>query len=428
MKVPHQLNGLLSMNKRKLLNIIIICWADFAVGLSLSIMAPFYPRETLDRGVSVTVSGIVLSAIYLANVILTPLCGKYLEKLGSRNFLSLGLLFLGLGNGIIGVLEYVRNPTTFVSVSISLRIVAALGDSMASPACYALIAKQVGQESQGKATSIVEAFFGAGTMFGPSIGGILYDAGGFKLPFFFLGGFSLLFAAASTLMFKDFAEEKVVDDSASDEENSDVKWTQILKAPGVMIGLVAATCAATGWQWYAASLEVHYHEIFNFTSTATGLILMAFGISYTLATPVFGYMVDRGFSKFWAMVLGNILIAVAFIFLGPSPPLDGIIGQHVWLHILSLISQGVGTSAVYFGSLMYMIDGVIKSGVPDKDQTRGMVTGLWVVCDCIGGYLGNTFGSMAYDQLGFEYSQEIMVLIEIVGIGILFVLKFLQKK
>ena len=98
---------------------------------------------------------------------------------------------------------------------------------------------------------------------------------------------------------------------------------------------------------------------------------------------------------------------------------------------------------------MYMIDGVIKSGVPDKDQTRGMVTGLWVVCDCIGkriffkkestiylpnfflnlgGYLGNTFGSMAYDQLGFEYSQEIMVLIEIVGIGLLFVLKFLQKK
>ena len=28
-----------------------------------------------------------------------------------------------------------------------------------------------------------------------------------------------------------------------------------------MIGLVAATCAATGWQWYAASLEVHYHEV-----------------------------------------------------------------------------------------------------------------------------------------------------------------------
>ena len=83
-------------------------------------------------------------------MILTPLCGKYLDKLGSRNFLSIGLLFLGLGNGIIGALEYVRDPTTFVSVSILLRIVAALGDSMATPACYALIAKQVGQESQGR--------------------------------------------------------------------------------------------------------------------------------------------------------------------------------------------------------------------------------------------------------------------------------------
>ena len=85
---------------------------------------------------------------------------------------------------------------------------------------------------QGKATGIVEAFFGAGTMFGPSIGGILYDAGGFKFPFFFLGGFSLLFAAASILMFKDFAKEKGENDIDAEEENSDIKWTQILKAPG----------------------------------------------------------------------------------------------------------------------------------------------------------------------------------------------------
>jgi hypothetical protein len=40
---------------------------------------------------------------------------------------------------------------------------------------------------QGKAISAAEAFFGMGTMFGPSLGGALYEYGGFSLPFWISG-------------------------------------------------------------------------------------------------------------------------------------------------------------------------------------------------------------------------------------------------
>lgn len=40
---------------------------------------------------------------------------------------------------------------------------------------------------QGKAISLAEACFGVGTMFGPSIGGFLYQIGGFSLPFWVAG-------------------------------------------------------------------------------------------------------------------------------------------------------------------------------------------------------------------------------------------------
>ena len=96
-----------------------------------------------------TLSGVVLSAIYMANFIFQPLVGKYLEIFGSKNFLILGCIVLGLGNGVIGAMEYVSDSTTFISVSIAMRVLAAVGDSMATPASYALIAKQVSPENEG---------------------------------------------------------------------------------------------------------------------------------------------------------------------------------------------------------------------------------------------------------------------------------------
>ena len=45
---------------------------------------------------------------------------------------------------------------------------------------------------QGKAISLAEACFGVGTMFGPSLGGFLYEAGGFSLPFWVSGSYVLL--------------------------------------------------------------------------------------------------------------------------------------------------------------------------------------------------------------------------------------------
>ena len=49
---------------------------------------------------------------------------------------------------------------------------------------------------------------------------------------------------------------------------------------------------------------------------------------------------------------------------------------------------GVGTAAAYIGSLFYMMKGASSCGLPDTEQTRGMVTSLWICCDCLGGYMG----------------------------------------
>ena len=57
-----------------------------------------------------------------------------------------------------------------------------------------------------------------------------------------------------------------------------------------------------------------------------------------------------------------------------------------------------------------MMAGVQCAGLPDKDQTRGMVTSLWVCFDCFGGYIRAMADSAVFEQIGFEFSTRLMAL------------------
>ena len=89
---------------------------------------------------------------------------------------------------------------------------------------------------------------------------------------------------------------------------------------------------------------------------------------------------------------------------------------------------GVGTAAAYIGSLFYMMKGASSCGLPDKEQTRGMVTSLWICCDCLGGYMGATLGSLSYDRYGFQTSTMIMAGLALVGVLLISIYAFKVKR
>ena len=142
---------------------------------------------------------------------------------------------------------------------------------------------------QGKASSLAESFNGIGSMFGPTIGGFLFDVGGFALPFWVSGGFSLLLALASIIWLKDYEESEDETDSVRD-----VRWLEVVTAPGVPVSSLNIICAGLAWQWYSPSLEPHLLNTFNLPPSTTGLVFTAFGITYSIFSPVAGYLTDKG--------------------------------------------------------------------------------------------------------------------------------------
>ena len=293
-----------------------------------------------------------------------------------------------------------------------MRIFIAVGEAGLNPAAFALAGKQVSHQNQGKATSLAESFFGVGSMFGPTIGGYLFEKGGFSLPFWASGGFSLLLSVFCFFLMRNV--EEAFEETADDEK--DVTWREILTAPGVGVSLSAMVCAGTAWQWYSPSLEPFLVQSYGINSFQTGLVFMAFGLTYTIFTPIVGFLTDRGMDGMTTIIIGNLCILLAFIFLGPIPWFKSIMGSQLPVTVVSIGLQGLGSGATYLGSLLLMMKGASLAGLPDKEQTRGMISSLWISADCVGGYLGDTFGSLAYDNYGFESGTAIMSLIMLLSV------------
>lgn len=370
-------------------------------GVSLSLLSPFYPSEALSKGVSVTQSGIVMGTAFLATILFTPFCGKYINIMGARKFLLVGAVICGVGNLSFGFLNKVNGSQAFFWSSLAIRIFVALGESGMTPAAYALAGQQVDRKNRGKAISLAESFFGAGTIFGPSLGGFLYELGGFLTPFL-VSGLTLLVLAGICL----FLLEDKTDQYSSLDSGQSVNWKQILLCPGILISCFGLIFAGSSWSWYAATLEPFLGNEYSLSSSQTGLVFTAFGAAYTIFNPILGYFSDKGMDGLLALIVGNTIIATAFTFLGPIPQLSAISG-HLWLTVTSIGFQGVGSAFSYLGSLLYMMKSARDAGLPDTEQVSSMVSSLWVVSDCFGGYLGSMFGSIAYDSIGFKNSTLI---------------------
>jgi len=392
------------MRSQNILNFLLLATILVLAGLSLSLLGPFYPSHALTKGVSITESGMVFASVFAAAVIATPICGQYVHLGGPKIFFINGAFIIGFGNIAFGLLDKTNNTFLFLGFSFAIRIFIAFGEGAILASAYTLAAQQASKKHEGKLIAIAEACFGIGTMFGPSVGGILYQLGGFPLPFILCGGLILFFMTLSIFFIKSSREG---DYELLEEDLRSVSWKELLSTPGIPISMFSLTFAGTGWSWYSGTLEPFLEIKFNVNSSEIGLIFMTFSVGYTIFTPIFGILMDKGLPGLHTLLLGNLIITLSYLFVGPSP-LMSFIGRHLWVTTVANGVNGMGCAATYLGSLVYMVKSA-EAHLPRNDQTKGMVSSLWVVSYSAGGYLGSTFGGLAYDQLGFENGTLIIM-------------------
>ncbi len=150
--------------------------ANFAVGWSVfgirMAIIPLFVVQVL--GSTPTVAGYVLTAFAVGNAAVLTLTGRWVDSVGRRPPMMIGLVLSAASLGLIGV-------TAAVWQLMVLALIGGIGSGLITPSQQAVVADVIGQRSGGSVLATYQMAGDVGAVIGPIVAGLLVDHGGYPL-------------------------------------------------------------------------------------------------------------------------------------------------------------------------------------------------------------------------------------------------------
>nr|XP_023024252.1 MFS-type transporter SLC18B1-like [Leptinotarsa decemlineata] len=396
----------------------ILAAAEFTSFCSMSIMAPFYPQEAANKGMSESMAGFVFGYYALIIFLSSPFFGKILPKVGAKFLFIAGMFSSGVCSIGFGTLHYIEEYTWFTVASFVVRGVEALGASAYSTAGYVIIVN-IFPENAGTVRGILETFVGLGMSAGPGIGGLLYAVGGFGLPFYVMGIIMICITPLNMCLVPKCEKISVDKNSGS--------ITNLLQLPPVITTCFIMVTASMTWGFLDPTLEPHLRK-FQLSATNVGLIFLILSATYGISCPICGYLSDKLNSYWWLMIVGLFGSSATLLFLGPSPMLNLFIEDSVWLNIVALSVLGVFAAMALMPTYQYILDSSLEHGYADNLATHSVIAGLWSSIYSLGDVLGPILGGTLLENYHFPVSAtSFAVLNFVVGVFSLIFFVYVKK-
>ena len=389
-----------SYTRKQIISFATFCISNFCSALCFSLQAPFYPREAEKRGATATQYGFVFGVFELTMFLCSPLFGRYLSVIGPSFLFSTGVFTAGLSCILFGLLDKVYETNVFLGLSFLTRIFESIGSSAAVTSSLSLVSNNF-PENTGSCFAIMEMFFGVGLIIGPTVGGALYEVGGYTLPFLVLG---------STLLVTGLLAKLILPADNYEISTSTPRQSQTLKALkifGVFICMYTTAAAAFSIGFLQATLEPYIRPL-GLSPFQTGLMFVISGGTYALTCPLWGIVCDKFKNSHGkAMTIGAIFLILTFLFMGPVPFIPFQLSLSVC--ITTLFLHGIALGAQFVGTFSGALSFAVENGFEDNIDTSGLITGIWTSASALGGFTGPSLSGYLYDTIGFQWGSLVVV-------------------
>ncbi|XP_034232465.1 MFS-type transporter SLC18B1-like [Thrips palmi] len=384
--------------KTQWLTLIVFSIADFCNAICVSLQAPFYPQEAEKKGATATEYGLVFGVFELVVFIISPIYGQHLNRIGPKFLFNGGIFTTGVCAILFGMLDKVNGHYPFIVLSFLIRIIEAMGNAAFLTASFAIIAKEF-PDNVATTFASLETFFGLGLIVGPTVGGALYQVGGYTTPFVVLGSALFLSAIMTAFVLPDHGQHE-------SEPTQGASLWQVLKIPGVLLAAASIIVTSMSIGFLSATLEPHLRS-FKLSPVVLGLMFVINGGTYALTAPCWGMLCDRAMVPKVATICGCLLIIVGFSLVGPAPfiPSDTVLS----LSIVGLVLHGLGIAAQLVASFTDALRTSIAHGFPNNLETYGLISGLWTSTFALGAFIGPSVGGILYDCVGFRAGSMFVV-------------------
>lgn len=331
------------------------------------------------------------------------------------------MIITSIGTLLFALTIIIQSSFWFFVISALLRLVQSLGYSILLTCTFTCVSRSF-PDLTSTILGIIETFVGLGYTLGPFIGGILYDCGGYTLPFLILGFFLLACGIASIFFIK------------IDNENSSIIhqlsiYLKLIKILDVWIIMSSAVFTGMIFQYHDVTLPEILKE-FNLNSSQIGAFFLFMGIPYAILTPICGHILDKHGGSSYFIIFGSILSIIVMYCLGPAPflPFDRSLGSLA----LMCVIEGISVGGLYIPAFVKSLKTVVKEkNFPDNLETSGILSGIFGMCYSLGAVIGPSGGSFLVDELNYEWSTFIygtaMLLYLLVFIFIYFIPRHCRK-
>ena len=275
----------------------LVTFATFTDIVAYSVAVPVLPDLSRRLGASPTVIGFLFASFGVTLLTVSVPMGAVSDRIGRRAPMVGGLAALAGATVLFAFSTSL--PTLFAA-----RLVQGAADAITWVVGFALIADRYRPEERGRVTGIVMSGTSVAIIVGPSIGGWLYEAGGIRLPFLFVG--VLAVAGAIAFLFVDLPNTHV--------ERETVPLLSLLRLPAVAACAIAVVAASSTVSMLEPVLALHLAGL----SIGPARIGLLFGVAATVNAmlhPAIGRLADRLGSR-RLMLLGLTLSAFALALLG----------------------------------------------------------------------------------------------------------------
>lgn len=258
----------------------------FIAFLGIGLIIPVMPSFMDIMHLSGKTMGYLVAVFAVAQLIMSPLAGRWVDRYGRKRIIIGGLFIFGVSELIFGL-------GTNVSLFYLSRFLGGISAALIMPGVTAYVADITSVEERSKAMGYISAAISTGFIIGPGIGGFIAEYG-IRMPFFFAAVIAFVACLLSSFLLKDsLTKEQLIEISATSKHTNFLSDLKKSLNPLYLLAFMIVFVLAFGLSAYENVFSLFSDHKFGFTPKDIATIVTIssiFGVIVQIF--MFGTIVD----------------------------------------------------------------------------------------------------------------------------------------
>ncbi len=250
------------------------------------VVFPVFARRLAELGSGVEALGLMSMGFAIGQFLAAPFMGAAADRIGRRP-----LILLALASVVVANIAYLFANT--VELFIITRFAVGALSAGLLPAAMAVVGDIVPVDQRARWSGTLMGGYGVGFIFGPTLGGVLYDSFGFAMPFL---ASAALGVVGFVLAFTWLGETRPDNPAKSGVKAASPSFSALAALPKPLVILVTLLAldflSVFLFAFVEPQLAFYLYGDLGFSTTSFGLIVGAYGLAMVIGQATLGRVAD----------------------------------------------------------------------------------------------------------------------------------------